>query len=119
MSERAWLLIEDYGPYLAALAVFGGVAIVAWKPDELRSYVWLGGLIVLGLALSGHRLGLGQDESHAPATELPPLATGPPRSTAEEIEHLADLHSRGVLDNDEFRRAKQRLLGSSASDDPG
>jgi hypothetical protein len=118
MIERIWLLIESYAPYLATLAVFGGLAIVAWKPDELGSYLWLGGLIVLGLALNGHRLGLGQDQSDKQATADRPLVLGPPRSTAEEIEHLADLHSRGVLDDGEFRRAKQRLLGSSDPADP-
>ena len=39
-------------------------------------------------------------------------------SAADELERLAALHARGALDDDEFRRAKQRLLGSSSSADP-
>ena len=33
-------------------------------------------------------------------------------SMSEELEKLADLHQRGVLTDDEFARAKSRLIGS-------
>jgi hypothetical protein len=32
-------------------------------------------------------------------------------SAVDELERLASLHERGALDDDEFRRAKNRLLG--------
>jgi phage shock protein C len=35
--------------------------------------------------------------------------------TSEELSKLADLHARGVLTDDEFSRAKSRLLGSAAA----
>jgi hypothetical protein len=46
-----------------------------------------------------------------PSDGAPPSAS-PPDSVADELERLADLHQRGVLDEDEFRKAKARLLGS-------
>jgi hypothetical protein len=48
---------------------------------------------------------------------LPTVDEPEPRGDAEsmsavdELERLARLHERGALDDDEFRRAKQRLLG--------
>ncbi|HEV6965953.1 PspC domain-containing protein [Roseateles sp.] len=38
---------------------------------------------------------------------------------AEELAKLADLHARGVLNDDEFAKAKARLLGGVASHGPG
>jgi hypothetical protein len=43
----------------------------------------------------------------------PQPESGRPKQTAvslDELERLALLHERGALDDDEFRRAKQRLL---------
>ncbi|MBV8605408.1 MAG: PspC domain-containing protein [Pelomonas sp.] len=36
-------------------------------------------------------------------------------SNAEELSKLADLHERGVLNDDEFARAKERVLGGAGS----
>jgi Short C-terminal domain len=36
----------------------------------------------------------------------------PPASPADEIEHLAQLHSSGVLTDEEFASAKAKALGS-------
>lgn len=38
---------------------------------------------------------------------------------AEELAKLADLHARGVLSDEEFARAKARLLGGQAGPTPG
>jgi len=38
--------------------------------------------------------------------------------TSEELSKLADLHARGVLTDDEFSRAKSRLLDSAAPSRP-
>jgi len=35
-------------------------------------------------------------------------------NVAEELDKLADLHARGVLNEEEFARAKARLLGGQA-----
>jgi hypothetical protein len=39
----------------------------------------------------------------------------PPSSQADELERLAGLRSRGVLTDEEFRVAKERLLGTTAT----
>jgi hypothetical protein len=36
----------------------------------------------------------------------------PPADPADEIEHLAQLHSSGALTDDEFASAKAKVLGS-------
>lgn len=36
-------------------------------------------------------------------------------SESDELEKLGDLHRRGILSDDEFSRAKARVLGGSAS----
>jgi len=36
-------------------------------------------------------------------------------SNAEELSKLADLHQRGVLSDDEFARAKERVLGDGSA----
>ena len=36
-------------------------------------------------------------------------------SDSEELSRLADLHQRGVLSDDEFARAKARVLGGAAA----
>lgn len=38
-------------------------------------------------------------------------------SASEELQRLADLHQRGVLSDDEFARAKARVLGQQDRDD--
>ena len=43
--------------------------------------------------------------------EPKPQAGAESMSAVDELERLALLHERGALDDDEFRRAKQRLLG--------
>lgn len=38
---------------------------------------------------------------------------------ADELSKLADLHARGVLNDDEFAKAKARVLGGQAGAAPG
>ena len=46
-----------------------------------------------------------------PTVEEPESPAGPESMSAvDDLERLALLHERGALDDDEFRRAKQRLL---------
>jgi hypothetical protein len=47
------------------------------------------------------------DEDQAQAQYVPP-----PADTADEIEHLAQLHASGALTDDEFAAAKAKALGS-------
>lgn len=52
----------------------------------------------------------------APARPSPPPAAPPPTlggsSRVDELARLADLHERGVLDDEEFAMEKRRILGS-------
>jgi Short C-terminal domain len=50
------------------------------------------------------------DEPAPTASDDPAPAAPEQRSTADELEHLADLHTRGVLSDAEFEAAKAKLL---------
>jgi len=63
---------------------------------------------VAGGAIARHRGDSGQqDDEYQDETQYAPA---PPTST-EELEHLAQLHSSGVLTDDEFAAAKAKVLG--------
>ena len=51
-------------------------------------------------------------QQYAPPPEAPPQYAPPPADPADEIEHLAQLHSSGVLSDEEFASAKAKVLGS-------
>ena len=75
-----------------------------------------------GAALVHHerkQAGQQQADDEAPADDQAP-ADGqdqaqyapPPADPADEIEHLAQLHTSGALSDEEFTAAKARILGS-------
>ena len=52
-------------------------------------------------------------EEQAPAQEQAPAAYAPPPADpADEIEHLAQLHTSGALTDEEFASAKAKILGT-------
>ena len=54
-----------------------------------------------------------QAYDQAPAEEQPQTAYAPPPADpADEIEHLAQLHSSGALTDEEFSAAKAKALGT-------
>jgi Short C-terminal domain len=60
-----------------------------------------------------------QGYDQAPAEEQAPTenqaqmaAVPPPADPADEIEHLAQLHSSGALTDEEFAAAKAKILGT-------
>ena len=61
-----------------------------------------------GAAVAHHR-GRGQDEQQP---EDQAQYAPDPASSADEIEHLAQLHASGALTDDEFASAKAKVLGS-------
>jgi Short C-terminal domain len=67
---------------------------------------------VAGGAVAHHRAKRqAQDEyDQAPVDENPYVP--PAANPADEIEHLAQLHSSGVLTDEEFATAKAKVLGS-------
>jgi Short C-terminal domain len=50
-------------------------------------------------------------EEQAPADQQVAAVAPPPADPADEIEHLAQLHTSGVLTDEEFAAAKSKILG--------
>jgi Short C-terminal domain len=58
-----------------------------------------------------------QDDDQAPAEDQAPADdqaqyAPPPADPADEIEHLAQLHTSGALSDEEFTEAKAKILGT-------
>ena len=80
--------------------------------------------IIAGAAIAHHedkKAGEQQQaDDEAPADDQAPADDGqdqaqyapPPADPADEIEHLAQLHTSGALSDDEFTAAKAKILGS-------
>ena len=55
----------------------------------------------------------GPAEEQAPAEDQQqPASVPPPADPADELEHLAQLHSSGALTDEEFAAAKAKILGT-------
>jgi hypothetical protein len=52
------------------------------------------------------------DTQYAPPPPDQTQYAPPPPNPADELEHLAQLHTSGVLTDDEFAAAKAKVLGS-------
>jgi putative oligomerization/nucleic acid binding protein len=73
-----------------------------------------------GAAVAHHaakRAGEQQDYDQGPADDEAPADdqaqyAPPPADPADEIEHLAQLHSSGALSDEEFTAAKAKILGT-------
>jgi Short C-terminal domain len=76
-----------------------------------------------GGAIASHRASNAADEQQAygqaPAEQQPPAEVQqqtayapPPADPADELEHLGQLHSSGVLTDEEFAAAKSKVLGT-------
>ena len=75
--------------------------------------------LVAGAAIGHHRATMQAQAQQAPADyqEEPPPAepaqyAPPPADPADEIEHLAQLHTSGALTDEEFAAAKAKALGT-------
>ena len=74
--------------------------------------------LVAGGAIAAHRANKNAQQQapayEAPAEEYqePQQYAPPPPDPADEIEHLAQLHTSGALTDDEFATAKAKVLGS-------
>ena len=71
--------------------------------------------LVAGAAVAHHRntkMNEQQQQAYeeAPAQE-PAEYAPPPADTADQLEHLAQLHASGALTDDEFAAAKAKALG--------
>ncbi len=65
---------------------------------------------VAGGAIAHHRNR--QDADQEPADDNQSQYAPQPADPADQIEHLAQLHSSGALTDDEFATAKAKILGS-------
>ena len=63
---------------------------------------------VAGGAIAHHR----NKQQYADQEEGQAQYAPPPSDPADEIEHLAQLHSSGALTDDEFASAKAKVLGT-------
>ncbi len=65
---------------------------------------------VAGGAIAHHRNR--QDADQEPVDDYPAQSAPAPADPADEIEHLAQLHSSGALTDEEFASAKAKVLGT-------
>jgi hypothetical protein len=70
--------------------------------------------MIVGAAVGHHMATKSADRQQAEAYEEPaPAAYAPPAADpADQIEHLAQLHTSGVLTDEEFASAKAKILGT-------
>ena len=59
----------------------------------------------------GAQDGYGQQEYAEPAYQEPPPAPAPGPDPIEQLKQLGELHSQGVLTDEEFAAQKAKLLG--------
>jgi membrane protease subunit (stomatin/prohibitin family) len=69
---------------------------------------------IAGGAMARRRAGSSEEQEQAPAEDYQAQAQAAPPAAdaADEIEHLAQLHSSGALTDEEFSAAKAKILGS-------
>ncbi len=88
-GKALWILFVILLPYLGVLAY----------------------LLIRGGKMYQHDLADAQ-ANQAAVDDYIRTAAGSTRSPAQELEHLADLHQRGVIDDDEFARLKSNVIPS-------
>ena len=92
---------------------------------RVRRRALIVGGVAGGAAIAHHqatKAGEQQADDQAPADASDQAPAGdqqdqaqyapPPADPADEIEHLAQLHTSGVLSDEEFTEAKAKILGS-------
>jgi len=67
---------------------------------------------VAGGAIAHHRNKQNEQDEQAPGDSGQAQYVPPPADSADQIEHLAQLHASGALTDDEFAAAKAKVLGS-------
>jgi Short C-terminal domain len=119
--------VDDFGVTVAVARASGRVTCPETRARQLLYGVAMGmrrrsrrrGLIVgaaAGAAVAHHR-GRGEDEGQQAPEQVqyapePAQYAPAPADPADELEHLAQLHTSGVLTDDEFASAKAKVLGS-------
>ena len=69
--------------------------------------------IIAGAAVAHHEDRKYAEAQQAPADNQEPAQYAPPPAdTADQIEHLAQLHDSGAMTDEEFAAAKAKVLGT-------
>lgn len=73
--------------------------------------------LIAGAAVARHRDNKMYEQQQAPVDDSqyaapPPPPAPPPATSADEIEHLAQLHASGALTDEEFAAAKAQIIGA-------
>jgi hypothetical protein len=66
--------------------------------------------VIAGAAIASSRNSANQQQDYDEAPVDDQTETAAPASAAEEIEHLAQLHTSGALTDEEFAEAKANVL---------
>jgi hypothetical protein len=66
--------------------------------------------MIAGAAIASNRSGANQPQEYEQAQPVEQEPAAP--SSADEIEHLAELHASGALTDEEFADAKAKVLAS-------
>jgi hypothetical protein len=64
-----------------------------------------------GAAVAHHRGSRNDEEEQQQQPDAPPQYVPAPADSADELEHLGQLHASGVLTDEEFASAKAKVLG--------
>ncbi len=85
---------------------------MGFRRRSRRRALLVGG--IAGAAVARNRGGQSAEQEEAPAEDYQdqPAPVPPAADPADEIEHLAQLHSSGALTDAEFSAAKAKILGS-------
>jgi len=64
-----------------------------------------------GAAVAHHRGSRNDEEEQQQQPDAPPQYAPAPPDSADQLEHLGQLHASGVLTDEEFASAKAKVLG--------
>jgi hypothetical protein len=110
------MLGSDAGSQVVVGRTHGKEFSMGFRRRTRRRALLVGGLA--GGAIASRRAGSPEEQEQAPAEDYQdqaqpaPQPVPPPADPADEIEHLAQLHTSGALTDEEFASAKAKVLGS-------
>jgi hypothetical protein len=109
---------------LFVLFAIGGIGVTIWRISSARSMARNAGMdpdTATAVTLFGSP-GLdatylaasirAQQHTEAPPPAAPAAAAPAPRSSAERLQELTDLHTKGLLTNDEYEKRRREIVDS-------
>ena len=99
-------------PLAASTYTFGDGLLTVLEIAFLFLWIWIAIGVVGYLIVRGHTLHEHQAQDRAQYEAFRQFTRGPSSGgTADDLHRLADLKDRGVLTDEEFERAKAKVLG--------